>query len=127
MPAISSRVLNAIVWGGLTVAALDGIEGAVFFGTRGVTVMQFFQSVASGFLGSASYRGGLPTALLGLLLHCCVALGAATAYVLVSLKFPILLRNALLYGPLFGIAFYFFMNRVVIPLSAFPVRPNSVH
>jgi hypothetical protein len=78
------------------------------------------QSVATGVLGAASYDGGVGTAALGLFLHFVIAFSAATVFYFASNKIPMMIRYTILAGPLYGIAVYFFMQLVVVPLSAFP-------
>jgi len=112
------RVLEAILWGGLAVGVLDILDAFIVWGLRGVSPVRILQSIAAGLLGRASFQGGPPTALLGLVLHFFIATSAATAYVLASLKLPVLIRKAVPCGMAYGVAFYFFMNYVVIPLSA---------
>ncbi|HXG64441.1 MAG TPA: hypothetical protein VNO70_04995, partial [Blastocatellia bacterium] len=74
----------------------------------------------SGLLGADSYRGGPATAALGAVLHFLIAFVAAAVYYAASRKLKFLARQALVCGPLYGIAVYLFMNQIVLPLSAFP-------
>jgi uncharacterized membrane protein YagU involved in acid resistance len=78
------------------------------------------QSIASGVLGLDSYNGGLKTAALGLVLHFVIATGAAAVFYAASRKLSFLVRQAIISGLLYGIVVYFFMQLVVLPLSAFP-------
>jgi hypothetical protein len=116
---------QAIVYGTLAVGVLDGLDAVIVFGFAGATPMRIFQSIAAGLLGRASFAGGLPTALLGVLLHFVVACAIVTTYVAVSRVIPAIARQPLLFGPLYGIAAYFVMNLVVIPLSAIGVARFS--
>lgn len=109
---------QAILYGTLVVGLLDGLDAIVVFGAVGATPVRIFQSIAAGLLGRASYAGGVPTALVGMALHFVVACGIVSSYVAVSRVVPALWRQPLLYGPLYGIAVYFVMNVIVIPLSA---------
>jgi peptide-methionine (S)-S-oxide reductase len=112
---------RAILWGGLICGAMDITAAVVVYGlVWGRGAIRILQSVASGLLGSDSYDGGLITALLGLLSHFCIALGAATVFYLASRKITVLLKVPVLSGILYGIAVYFFMQLVVVPLSAYP-------
>jgi uncharacterized membrane protein YagU involved in acid resistance len=77
-------------------------------------------------LGPKAFDGGLATALLGLLCHFVVAFGAATVYFLASRPVPILIERAVVFGALYGVAVYFFMNRIVLPLSAVAKQPFSM-
>lgn len=112
---------RGILWGGLICGAMDITAAVVVYGLiwgRGATGI--LQSVASGLLGSASYDGGWITALLGLLCHFCIAFGAATVFYVASRKMSILLKWPVLSGILYGIAVFFFMQLVVVPMSAYP-------
>ena len=82
--------------------------------------------VASGLIGPSAFNGGLATALLGLLCHFVIAFGAAAVYLLASRSFSFLTQQAVLSGVLYGVAVYFFMNRIVVPLSAVAKRPFSL-
>jgi peptide-methionine (S)-S-oxide reductase len=128
---MKAKNYRAILWGGLLCGAMDITAAIVVYGLlwgRGAT--RILQSVASVLLGSASYDGGVLTALLGLFLHFCIAFGAATVFYAASSKLPLLLKLPVISGILYGIAVYFFMQLVVVPLSAYPHRitflPRSV-
>jgi hypothetical protein len=109
------RVLEATLWGGLTAGALDAVLAVVLYRAAPVAI---FHSIASGLLGRAAYEGGLATAALGALLHFVIAFGAAATYATASLALPLLVRRAVPCGLAFGVCVYFFMNYVVLPLSA---------
>lgn len=116
-----SKTLKAVLLGGLAAGILD-ITYAIVVSRllRGTSAMTVLQSVASGLLGQDAYDGGAATAALGLFLHFIIAFSAAAAYVLASRKLPSLIQRPYLWGALYGMAFYLFMNFVVLPLSAFP-------
>ncbi len=109
---------QAIAYGTLAVGGLDGLAAIVTFGLRGTTPYRLFQGIAVGLLGRASFEGGWGTSALGLVLHFVVALGIVTTFVVASRFLPALARRPLLVGPLYGVAAFFVMNLVVIPLSA---------
>jgi hypothetical protein len=81
---------RAIGIGTLAVGVLDALDAIVFFGLRGVRASRIFQGIASGLLGKASFQGGAAA----------------------------LRQRPLVYGLPYGLAAYFVMNLVVIPLSA---------
>ena len=54
----------AVLVGGSIAGALDITYAIVFSGLHGVPAIRILQSVASSLLGSAAYKGGLPTAAL---------------------------------------------------------------
>ena len=113
-----SRVLQAILWGGFACGVLDITAAFVVYGSFGAKPIPLLQGIAAGVLGPAALHGGLATAALGLFLHFVIAYGAATLYVLATRWLRFLLQHATLSGALYGVAVYFFMNRVVVPLSA---------
>lgn len=112
----------AILVGGAIAGAIDITYAIVFSGFRGVPASRILQSVASGLLGAASYRGGAPAAALGLFLHFVIAFMWAAIFYLASRWSAVLIRHAVVSGILFGAFIYAAMNFVVLPLSAFPGR-----
>jgi len=114
-PWSAARVLLV---GAFVVGTLDLADALVFFGLRGVKPVRIPQSIASGVLGRASFSGGIPTALLGVLLHYFIAFGIVTTYYLASRKITALARDPVIGGMAYGILAYCFMNLVVVPLSA---------
>jgi hypothetical protein len=107
----------AILWAGLIAGTLDITAAFVVYGFFGATPLRILQGIATGLLGPRSYDGGLGTAVLGLFCHFLIAFGAASVYFLLSRGMPFLLGQYVVSGVLYGIAVYFFMGRVVIPLS----------
>jgi uncharacterized membrane protein YagU involved in acid resistance len=80
--------------------------------------VQVLQYIASGALGKSAFQGGLNTAALGAAFHFIIAWVAAAVFVLASQRLQMLKTHALLGGLLYGAAVYFFMNYLVLPLSA---------
>jgi hypothetical protein len=120
------NAINAVLLGGLIAGALDATDGVVAYGFLGLNPVQVLQYIASGVLGPASFKGGLATAGLGTLLHFFIAFVAAAVYVLASRLIPALNTRPRLFGPLFGVAVFFFMNYGVLPLSAVASAPFSL-
>lgn len=115
VPLSRSRTL---LYGGLAVGVLDILKPILWSSYRGGSAVRVLQSVASGALGRSAYQGGLPVAALGLAFHFFIAFSVFATYYFASRRVPVLVRGALLLGPLYGIAVYFFMQFVVFPLSA---------
>jgi hypothetical protein len=111
---------RAILFGGLTVGVLDGLDAIVFFGLRnGVGPLQIFKGIAGGLLGrEAATAGGWPTALLGVALHFTIATTIVAVFYLLSRRFVFLTPRPFVWGPVYGIVVYLTMNLVVLPLSA---------
>lgn len=107
--------------GGSVAGALDITYAIAFWAVRsGVPATRVLQSVASGLLGAAATRGGLPATALGLGLHFFIAFSFAAFFYLVSRRVPILIRHAVVSGIVYGVGIFALMNLVVVPLSAFP-------
>lgn len=116
---------RAILVAGLTAGALDLLAAFALSASRGGGPIQALQGIATGVLGRSSYSGGAGSAALGFVCHFTIALGAATTYYMLSRRLRVMTSQAIFSGALFGIGVYFFMQDVVLPLSAFPGRPAS--
>jgi hypothetical protein len=112
-------VLRAIGLGGVAVGTLDLVDAFVFFGLRsGAQPVAILHSIAAGFVGrDAARAGGTATALLGLLSHFLVAICIVTVYVLASRALPVLRKQWVVCGLMFGLIAYFVMTWFVVPMS----------
>ena len=124
-PRPGRAVLRAILWAGFFCGAFDILAAFIVYWPFGARPIPLLQGIAAGLLGHNAYHGGLPTAALGLFLQFFIAYGAATVYVLASRVLAFLARSPLIAGPLYGIAFYFFMQ-VVVRHSGAIQRPFSL-
>jgi hypothetical protein len=124
-PAQLSAV-RAIFWAGFLCGCMDITAALTVYGYFGARPLRLLQGIAAGLLGQRTFRGGVATAALGLLCHFVIAFGAAAVYYAASRALPFLIEYALLCGPLYGIGVYFFMQRVVLPLSSAVRYPFSV-
>jgi hypothetical protein len=111
---------SAILIGGLIAGTLDILYAIGYSAWRGTPPMTLLQFVASGLLGEASFQGGAPTAALGLLLHYLMMLLIAAIFYGLSRQLTFLVRQPLLWGPVYGFLVYWVMNLVVMQLSATP-------
>lgn len=116
---LRAEIRRAVLSGGLAAGVLDTF---LAMGQFRVSPLIVYQSVAGGLLGKATYRGGLATAALGMLLHFFIATTAAAVFVAASTRLPLLLRQPVPCGLAFGMCVYFFMREIVLPLSA--VKPG---
>jgi uncharacterized membrane protein YagU involved in acid resistance len=117
--------MQAIFWGGLVAGILDAVDGVIAFGTQGLNPIQVLQYIGSGALGQSAFQGGLATAALGVAFHFTIAWVAAGVFVLATRRLQILKTHAVPAGLLYGAAVYFFMNYLVLPLSA--VAASTFH
>lgn len=126
IPITKSSALRAILWGGFACGVCDLTAALVVYGFLGAKPISILQGIATGVMGPSARQGGMPTAALGFFLHFVIAFGAATTYFIASRFLPFLTKHAVIAGFLYGIAVYFFMQRVVIPLSAVRRSPFSL-
>ena len=116
-----NTLVGPIVVAGLIIAVLRQLDVFVVFSlVLKVPYVVLLQFIASGLLGPAAFAGGLGSALLGLMLHVLFSLVIAAVFMLAATRLPVLRRNLIFGGPLYGIVVYFVMNFVVTPLSAAP-------
>jgi hypothetical protein len=113
---VTTRPIPAIAVGGLIVGVLDLAYAIVVYTPKHPILVP--QTIASGVLGAQSYRDGMASAVLGVILHFVIAFGAAAAYYLASRKLPLLVSRPVLFGIVYGGWVYLFMHFVVLPLSA---------
>jgi uncharacterized membrane protein YagU involved in acid resistance len=117
---------RAVVSAGTICGIMDITAALVVYGMMGAKPLRLLQGIAGGVLGPRTYSGGIATAALGLALHFVIAFAAATVFFMASRGIRFLLDHAVLSGVLYGIAVYFFMQRVVIPLSHAARNPFSL-
>ena len=119
------KTFQAIFWGGLIAGTLDITAACVASWLRAnVSPVRVFQSVASGLLGPSAYTGGAKTAVLGLVLHFLIATIATAVFYFAARKLTFMIEQPIVWGLVYGVLVYLFMNFVVLPLSAFPQRTS---
>jgi uncharacterized membrane protein YagU involved in acid resistance len=118
-----SPFLKAVAMAILIAGTLDISDALIFYGIRGVPPALLLKNIAYGLIGRTAFHHGISTAILGLLIHYCIATTVAVIYFLASLRLP-LSRHPFLYGSLYGVAVYIVMNCVVLPLSRIGPRPT---
>jgi hypothetical protein len=118
-----TKKMSRLVRAGLLTGVTDGLFATVeSLLIPGSTVMKLWQGVASTVLGKPAYDGGIPTALLGVLMHFCVAFGWSAVFLFVVMRSSWVRRTvsspsgvvgiAALYGPFIWLV----MSLVVIPV-----------
>lgn len=118
----SSKAYRTIGCAGLLAGTLDITAALVESGLAGKGPLHLFQGIAGGLLGMSTFQGGVPTAVLGAFLHYLIATTAAAVFYLASRNWKGLVRRPIPSGLLYGVAVYFFMYYIVLPLSAYHTR-----
>jgi len=121
-PLARRNAVKAIVLGGGLAGALDLAFALTYYSVKGGKMVKVLQSIAAGVQGKAAYQGGVGSAALGVVLHFMIALGAAAVFCAAGRALPVLLRKPWISGPIFGAGVYYFMNLVVLPLSALQTK-----
>jgi hypothetical protein len=114
---VEPRPYRGVLWGGLIAGALDISAAFISSGIRGRSPLWVLQSVASGLLGTDSFKGGLGAAALGGTLHFLIAFVAAAVYFVASRQLPVLVQRPIPSGLIYGVAVYAFMNLVVLKIA----------
>lgn len=113
-----SSAIKAVFIGGLLAGVIDIAYAILVYSPR--HPVRIFQSVGSGIFGRNSFKMGAKSAIVGLLCHFTIAIGAAAVYYLASRKISFMIQHAVLAGMIYGALVYGFMHLVVLPLSAAP-------
>jgi hypothetical protein len=117
----NTEVLSAIFLGGLIAGAIDIGAASLISGRSPAFIMQ---AIAGGFLGKASFGGGIATVILGAVLQELMGVLIAAIYVVALKSLRGLLRRWISGGLVYGVIVFFVMNYVVVPLSAWKAAPH---
>lgn len=116
MPTATHTPLRlAILYGGFVAGSLDILAAALINRVDPLVIMR---AIASGLLGRAAFQGGLPVAMLGLLLQWAMSLLIAAIFVFAARRLAWLGRRWVAAGLLYGVVVFVVMEYVVVPLSA---------
>jgi hypothetical protein len=119
----SLTTLQAILYGAGVVGGIDFAYATLFVVYRGRPWYRPWQGVASAVLGADSFKGGYPSALLGVFLHFTVAACIVGVYLIASRWISILRQKTLLSGLAYGVIAFFVMNLLVVPLTRIGRQP----
>jgi len=120
----------AILFGGLIAGIFDISSAIVTTSMHGGNPIRMLQGIGYALIGPDSFKGGLATAALGLACHFAIAFGAAAAYYAVSRVYPVMVREPVVCGLLYGVPVHLVTNFVIVPLSRIgrilPGTPDQV-
>ncbi|GAO45624.1 hypothetical protein [Flavihumibacter petaseus] len=116
----TGKILKA----GIIVGCLDLAAAFVMAWFRsGASPLAVLRYIAAGLLGPAAFKGGAGTALLGLLIHFCIALAFTWIFFQLLKYLRKWVPSPILLGILFGVLVWTVMNLLVLPVSQLPSRP----
>ena len=113
-------VIGGLLTGMLHLIIQVGIVFGLLLKSPYISSLQF---VASGAMGTASYTGGLATALLGLVLELIMTIIIAGIFIMGADRIPLVRRHVIPGSLLYGFGVFIVMNFIVLPLSAAPALP----
>ncbi|CAC9973202.1 DUF1440 domain-containing protein [Flavobacterium panici] len=117
---------KTILYSGLLAGTLD-ILAAIFVYSvilHQTTAEKILQSIASGIFKQHAYTGGTQMVFYGLLLHYFIAFAFAYFYYKIYPHVPILKKNIVVSGIVYGIFVWIVMNLIVLPI-VFPKLPSK--
>ena len=110
------KILKAGLFAGLIGGALDILAAFIIYGAvYGAKPVRILQSITAGLPGPAAYQGGTASAAFGLAIQFFIAFVAGLAVAM--MRIDLSRRSTLATGAAFGVAMYFFMQMIVLPLS----------
>jgi hypothetical protein len=116
----SARTTRLVLLAGIAGATCDIVYAILYYGWKGIPAERILQTVASGWLGKASFDGGWTSAALGLASHYAIVMVAAALFHAVARRWGWPREEPITAGLVYGLGIYAFMNFVVLPLSAYP-------
>ncbi|GAA0892912.1 hypothetical protein GCM10009122_25910 [Fulvivirga kasyanovii] len=117
-----------ILFAGLFVGLLDGAAACInAYASLGVLPQGVFKYIASGLLGKAAFEAGVFPIILGIVVHFLIAVTATYIFYQFYKRYGQALRPIALFGGIYGIWIWIFMNYVVIPLSLIGTYPSNLY
>ena len=124
MGSIWKSRTTTILVAGLTAGTLD-ILAAIFFLANG-NAAGVFRFIAKGALGNAAFEGGPEMVILGAAFHYVIAFSFTIGYFLAFPYIPLLRKQKVISGLLYGVFVWAFMQYIVLPLTHNPPGPFSL-
>ena len=109
----------------LVAGTLDIVSACVYTLIAGHQPLVMLKGLASAILGDDAVKGGIGVALVGLLLHFAIMAVMAAFFIIAADRLPVLKRQWLIAGIVYGIGLWAVMNLIVLPLrfGAHPFTP----
>jgi hypothetical protein len=118
--SLERQLVLTTVTAGLVAGTIDVGAACIINSLSPVVILH---AIASGLIGASARTGGLPAALLGLLLQWGMSILIAAIYLAATAVQPALRRRWIPMGIIAGAVIFAVMNYLVVPLSAAPFRP----
>lgn len=123
-----TTMTKKILFAGLFVGLLDGAAACInAYVSLGVLPQGVFKYIASGLLGKAAFEAGGSSIIVGIVVHFFIAVTATFIFYQFYKRYGQALRPIVLFGGVYGIWIWVFMNYVVIPLSLIGTYPSNLY
>ena len=124
----------AVLVTALVVAVIDGADAVIFTVARGGSGERVFQFIASVVIGKEAYQMAPWSTILGILMHCSIALILTATYFALAGAIGKVTKNWFLAGFLYGLGTWIFINQflfVVVGIkssyTALPAWPGLLN
>jgi hypothetical protein len=118
---------EVVVFAGLLVGTADILAAFASFyintGKNPLTLVSKF--IASGVLGTPALKGGAEMIALGLLFHYIIAFLFTIFFFWLYKRWPLMSKNWLITGIVYGVFTWLVMTQIVVPLSNTPPTPGG--
>ncbi|MEL1265639.1 hypothetical protein [Pseudoxanthomonas putridarboris] len=102
----------------LAATALDLGFAMLFWAGEGVAPLRIPQSIAAWAVGAEAFAGGARTAAMGVLVYLALIWGLARLHAMAARRLPVLRRNPVRGGLLYGASMYVVVFHLAVPLFA---------
>ena len=110
-------VVPWVLLAGLTAGTLELAFSSLYWAFHGVPPSRILQVIGGWILGrDAALAGGYASVLVGAALHYSLMTAMAAGYALAGRRLPVLLKQPLRYGALYGACMYALMFMVLVPM-----------
>lgn len=103
-------MLGAMMMGGTLAAVLHTAYVLWMYGMTGLSALEAVRMASSTGMGRGLLEGGLSEVAFGMGVQWVFALASSFVFLLLSYAFPAMLRSAMLFGPLYGLAVFGIMT-----------------
>ncbi|MBC7887491.1 MAG: hypothetical protein H7Z13_06345 [Ferruginibacter sp.] len=125
-PAIRG-VIPAILKAGLLAGSLDILVALIQYNMKtGKNVLIVLKFIASAVYGKDAMRAGNAMAAIGLGFHFIIAFGWTILFFLLYPIIPLMAKNKVITGVLYGVFIWLVMNLVVLPMTNVPKSPINI-
>lgn len=117
-----------IILSGIMIGLLDATAACInAYISLGLLPSRVFQYIASGLMGKTAFETDTIPVILGMAIHFSIAITATYIFYQVYKRYGPALRPVILFGGVYGIWIWLFMNYVVIPISLIGTYPSNLN